>query len=66
MMKYMGIKLTGCNNWLWFLVENIIEDSASGFSAKMGWSNNATVDKITIDSNLIEGRVWASTILINE
>ena len=62
MSKYLGIKVEGISNWLWFAPEKVTEEN-NIFIGKEGWGKyKEFIKELKIESKLIIGRMESESM----
>ena len=59
--RYIAIKLTGLDHWLWFEEEKTSEEKGV-FIGKTGWGKGGAFTEIEVNSDEIIGRINSDTL----
>lgn len=59
--KYTAVKICGFNRWYWFKTDSILEEGGQ-FKGAGGWGKGGAYTDLTVNSDLIEGRVTSECL----
>jgi len=60
-MKYIAIKVSGLNHWVWFKAENVKEE-VGRFKGNEGWGKRGALTSIDVDGEDIRGRLLSDEL----